>query len=165
MTEFGSVAAADLRERSGSEEERGYPQTICLNEEANLPEMIGFAARRLVEQVECKLEEDRGDAEREAETPPSPAAVDACLSLAKHLAPHLALAIRLKWGAFTEEDGGISLVVQSLVTDRRLNCRIGSDGSSVSTIRIDEHMHAETTAISVDDAKPKELAAWVTSRA
>ena len=41
-----------------------------------------------------------------------------------------------------EDEGGISLVLQSLTTDRRLNCRIAPDGSTCSAIRIDERMEA-----------------------
>ncbi len=123
------------------------------------------ASAELVERIEFKLKEDRAEAEISEDTAPSPGAVDVCLSLARRVAPHIALAPRLKWAAFTEDDGGISLVLQSLVTDRRLNCRIAPDGSIVSVIRIDESMQADSMRVLLTDANvPRELAGWVTKR-
>jgi hypothetical protein len=71
----------------------------------------------------------------------------------------------LKAGAFVEDEGGISLVLQSLVTDRRLTYRISPQGDRVTVIQIDEGMEAKTTTVSSDDrAKTRELAKWVTTR-
>ncbi|MDM8007417.1 MAG: hypothetical protein QUV05_14860 [Phycisphaerae bacterium] len=96
---------------------------------------------------------------------PTSSAIGICRALVQRLAPHVALARQLKAGAFVEDEGGISLVLQSLVTDRRLTYRISPQGDRVTVIQIDEGMEAKTTTVSSDDrAKTRELAKWVTTR-
>ena len=132
---------------------------------ADFQRLVDQESHELVERIELKLAEDREDADRTEDVAPSEAAAQVCLQLARRLAPHLALAPQLKAGAFTEDDGGVSLVFQSLVTDRRLSCRIPPDGTHISAIRIDEGMRADRGPVLVShpDA-PRELAEWVTKR-
>jgi hypothetical protein len=135
------------------------------SEPPDFSSMVDRRSRELVERIELKLLEDREEADCSGDTAPTARAFHTCLSLAQRLAPHVALAPRLKSGAFTEDNGGVSLVLQSLVTDRRLNCRIAPDGVAVSAIRIDERMRASSAPVALNDPNvPKELAEWVTSR-
>jgi hypothetical protein len=122
-------------------------------------------AEALIRRTEEKLREDELDARREGDVPPTPAASEACRELSRRLAPHVALAPRLRWGVFTEDDGGISLAVQSLVTDRRIDCRIAPDASLISAIRVDERMHVDTIGVSLASRDiGRELGEWVTKR-
>jgi hypothetical protein len=139
--------------------------TVAHTGDPDVNHIIKDATDALVESVEAALAQDEDDARQTGNAAPSPDARAACLRLSRHLAPHVAFAPRLKWAAFTEEDGGISLVAQSLVTDRRINCRIRADGSAITAVRIDEHMQTETFPVLL--ANPdigRELAEWVTTR-
>lgn len=128
--------------------------------------LVSRQSRRLVEQIECKLTNDREECRQDNEIGPTSRAFQVCVRIAQRLAPHVALAPQLKFGAFTEDDGGVSLVLQSLITDRRLNCRIPPEGAPLTAIRIDEHMGAESLEFSLTDRNaPRELAEWVTKRA
>lgn len=140
-----------------------WPETLHSNEMVDFENLVDRRASQLVERIKQKLMEDSAHARGSEDVTPSETAIATCLALARRLAPHVALAPHLKSGAFTEDGGGISLVLQSLVTDRRLNCRVTADGSAVSAIRIDECMEAECHAISLDDPNAaRELAEWVT---
>lgn len=140
--------------------------TIDVDDAASFQQLVDREASELVERIELKLAEDEEEALLSDDVAPAPNAVQACLRLARRFAPHVALAPRLKSGAFTEDDGGISLVFQSLVTDRRVTCRIDPRGTRVSAIRIDEGMRADSPVMSLDNRDaPRELAEWVTKRA
>jgi hypothetical protein len=160
------VAVEEFWQEAKSNDVREWPHTVCAKELADFGHVVRREAQQLIERVELKLEEDREEAVATDEVAPSEPAIRTCLTLAKRLAPHVALVSRLRTGAFTEDDGGISLVFQSLVTDRRIDCRIAADGASVSVLRIDERMQATSAPISLSDAEvPRELAEWVTRRA
>jgi len=169
--------AADTEEASGPRLPEGRlrhhqagmtPKALDATHQSQLldfDKLVEQNTRELVERIELKLLEDREEADCSGDTAPTARAFHTCLSLAQRLAPHVALAPRLKSGAFTEDNGGVSLVLQSLVTDRRLNCRIAPDGVAVSAIRIDERMRASSAPVALNDPNvPKELAEWVTSR-
>ena len=127
--------------------------------------VVNAAAAILVQSVQDKLDQDAEELLEDGEQAPSENAINTCIDLAKFFAPHLALVSDLKWGAFTEDSGGISLVFQSLVADRRLNCRISTDGKSISALQINEDMKPATSNISLGDKdKCRGLAEWVTSR-
>lgn len=127
--------------------------------------LVERESREFIERIEMKLIDDREEADVGDDVAPSHAAVQMCLDLARRLAPHVVLAPQVKSGAFSEDNGGISLVLQSLVTDRRLDVQITPEGTVLSAIRIDEHMQADSVTVSLNDPNaPRELAEWVTSR-
>jgi len=120
---------------------------------------------KLVEQVKNELQEDIAEARQAEGLQIGEAAINACLRMVRRAVPHLALASCLKLGAFLEETRELSFVVQSLITDRRFNCRISPDGASARVIRLDEKMQAISADFNVDDPNgPRELAEWVTKR-
>ena len=120
---------------------------------------------QLLDKLTSKLADDAEDALLHGEPVPSDSARDACLELAGRLIPHVVLAPQLKWGVFLEDTGAIALVLQSLLTDRRLTCRISRDGSEVETTKIDEHMHGDRQPYDTCKAcVAKELAEWVIRR-
>ncbi len=177
-TTSGSIARSEIVDSA----QKVIPgiDTIMLDEECRVQEERQFAAvsatvkiedllkpgaSNLVQQVQEKLQQDVDDAQDEDDVAPDAQAVATCMRLARRLAPHVALAPRLEWGAFTEDNRGVSLVLQSLVTDRRINCRIQSGGSAISAVRVDEHMRVDTIPVllSAPDVG-RELAEWVTRR-
>jgi hypothetical protein len=131
----------------------------------NLPKLRRDAEADFLERIQKHLQDDREDVVLEGGVVPSKVAIDKCLALARLVAPRIALAPRLKSAAFVEEAGTVSLVLQSLVTDRRLNYRVSTDGGQLSVTRIDEAMDLEELQVSIDDANTlRELAGWVTTR-
>jgi len=119
-----------------------------------------------VDRIQYDLDDAIQDARETGEPAPTKAVYDACMRLAGCVAPLAALAPRLKRAAFTEETGAVSLVLQSLVTDRRVDFRIAVDGRVIDALRIDENMRPESFTFSMDQSHlPRELARWVTNRA
>lgn len=134
--------------------------------EINETDLILQCSRALVRQIEFNLEEDVEEALAAADVAPTSEAIEACIQIIRRIAPHVALALKLKCAAFGEEDGGVSLVLQSMVTNRRLTCRIAADGSTMIVHAIEETMAPTKITLSTNDASaPRELAAWVTTNA
>ena len=159
---------AEPRENLALDKEcRAYEGTIYIAVVKPVPveQLLNPAANILVQKIQDKLDQDTDDAREYGEKPPSVQSIKVCLQLSRLFAPHLALVPGIKWGAFTEDNGGISLVIQSLVSDRRLSCRIPLDGATLSAIQIDEKMTAQTRNVLLDNKDTwRELAEWVTSR-
>lgn len=64
-----------------------------------------------------------------------------------------------------EDAGGISLVLQSFESDRRINCRITQDGLNMTVIRVNEHMTGSVTLdAKLHDKEYKALADWVNGK-
>lgn len=127
-----------------------------------VPDRVSEFVRRIQQDLDDAIQ----DAWETGEPAPSEAAYDTCLRLARRVAPLAAPAPRLKGVAFTEETGAVSLVLQSLVTDRRVDFRITVDGRVIDALRIDEDMRPESFTFSMDQSDlPRELARWVTNRA
>ncbi len=81
------------------------------------------------------------------------------------MAQILALANELKLGAFAEEDGSISLVAQSLVTDRRVSLHFTSGQKEFQVVRVDEQMCASASWITPSDIHAfGKIAKWVTAK-
>lgn len=136
------------------------------SDSVDLPRLREQAVSAFVERIHKNLSDDRNDAAETGDATPSEPAARTCLSLAEMVAPRAALAPALKWAAFTEETGAVSFILQSALTDRRVNFCISADGTNVSFIRIDESMKSEQFDVRLDDANTvRELARWVTRRA
>ena len=132
----------------------------------NVSTLLEQARSAFVGRIRTNLEQDRRDAAETDDAAPSDPAGRACLSLAKLVAPCVALATELKWAAFTEETGAVSLVLQSALMDRRVNFCISANGTNVSCIRIDESMKSAQFDVRLDDANTvEEMARWVAGRA
>jgi len=128
--------------------------------------LLRAGVEAFVHRVETDIDEDTEDAVAANEVAPNPGARQVCVQWARRVAPHVVYAPQLKYAAFAEEDGGVTLVLQSLITDRRLTCRVGASGTTIVIHRIDEFMTAHQAAISPDHAAaPRELAEWVIKRA
>ena len=171
-TQFGhqepSPRSSEPREYLALDEEcRAHERTFFTSTLIPVPvePVLAPAAEILVQTIQEKLDQDRDEALEYGEEPPSQQSIKVCLQLSNLFAPHLAFLPGIKWGAFTEDSGGISLVLQSLVSDRRLNCRIAPDGVTISALKIDEHMIAKASEVLLDNKNTwRELTEWVTSR-
>ena len=139
---------------------------VHLPEDTSIAKLLSDAVSAFHDQIERDLEQDREEAAIDGEAVPTDAAVDTCMKLATLIAARVALAPRLKWAAFTEDAGGVSLVLQSLPAGRRLNYQVLEDGTCVSALCIDENMRSESFTVSIDDEEMlRERAAWVVKRA
>ena len=119
----------------------------------------------LLDKIETSLLEDRKEGLLYGEVCASDASVDRCKRIATQIEKWLTPSFGLKWAAFGEETGGVSLVLQSLVTDRRVDFRISSDGMKVSAISIDADLAATSVPIAPEDRNAlRERAAWVHTR-
>jgi hypothetical protein len=138
-------------------------------ERFELTEETGLAIKldRIVRRVRDYLEEDIDDAHTEGTAAPTHEAVDACVKLARLLAPRIAEEPALKWAPYGRDDGGVSFAIQSLATNRRIDFTLSPDGQSVSGLQIDEAMATsrfDEVSIS-DDRALREKAEWVMRRA
>lgn len=140
-------------------------ETACPVDVVDVGGVLAQECLELAARIDHQLASDSGKAAGTESMAPTSSAIGTCRAFVQRLAPHIALAPQLKVGAFVEDEGGISLVLQSLVTDRRLNYRIPPQGDHVTVIQIDERMQAKSMSLSVDDrAAIRELAKWVTTR-
>lgn len=141
-------------------------RTSVEGNEVDLDSLIRDAASDLVRRIQTNLDEDVVDATASSDLAPSPDAVKACLWLAEHISPRVALAPGIRFAAFTEDDGVVALVLHSLATDRRLTCRVSQNGATTSVHRIDENMKSLQGELITDfESTPRELAEWVMKRA
>jgi hypothetical protein len=137
-------------------------------ERFELTEETGLAIKldRIVRRVRDYLEEDIDDAHTEGTAAPTHEAVDACVKLARLLAPRIAEEPALKWAPYGRDDGGVSFAIQSLATDRRIDFDISTDGKTVSGLQIDEAMISTRFQITIpNDRALREKAEWVMRRA
>lgn len=131
-----------------------------------VPGLLSKSVAAFVERVKEDLRQDCQDAITDGDPVASRRACDTCLSFARLLAPHVALSPRLKWAAFCEDAGAVSLVLQSLVTNRRLNCTVSADGTRIRVIRTHERTISEDLpSLSADVRVARELGGWVANRA
>lgn len=123
--------------------------------------VLGQAVDRLIQQTKDDLAQATEEAVEYDEASPSNEATRACRTISNSLAPHLALAPQLRWAVFAEDDGGVSLVAQSLISDRRLSCIISREGS-VSVLAIDEKMSTKRESVDLADRDAwRRWANWV----
>lgn len=157
---FDSLAVGDFVERESdlTTSDQAFP--IDANSTSN-----AALTARFVEHIETDLSEGAEDASAEG-IAVNGDAILSCVELAKAAAPHVTRAPRLKSAAFIEDDGTVSLVLQSFATDRRLNFRIGKSDLRITAFRINEEMISSAVAVSGPDSHAvRELVEWVVNRA
>jgi hypothetical protein len=141
---FGWQAAPDASEDYTNE-------TIALSRNAD-PQ--GF-----VQTIEQNIADDSADVVAEGGTIPTQSTIDACLAIASTLSGIVAMKPTLKYAAFVEESGGISLVLRSEQAGRRANFRISPDGCQVAVVAVTSQGRASTNPARIDDAET--LRGWV----
>ena len=115
--------------------------------------------------IRTHLREDCNDAIESGDQLPTVAASESCMRLARLIAPTVAMHPAIKRAAFSENDGSVSLVLQSLASDRRVTYRIDADGRRVNVLATDEHMQSTGLAAQLTDTSSmKERAEWVVHR-
>ncbi|UCC30257.1 MAG: hypothetical protein JSU86_18915 [Phycisphaerales bacterium] len=134
-------------------------------DEADIPVLLTQEVVDILDEIESTLLEDREEGLLHGEACASEPALATCRGLAVKIAPWLARSSGLKWAAFGEDEGGVSLVLRSLTTNRRADFRILGDGRHISAICIDEYLSAESIPLALDDRTSlRERAAWVHGR-
>lgn len=139
---------------------------VCMDR-VSFPEKWAIEGESYFMQViKQKLCEDREEAITLKENQPTYKAIKACLQVAKYVEPHVLKHLStLKWGPFTLDTGGISLVLQSLSTDRRLSCDIPPSGNDLSVTGIDKHMVISGCNVFSNDKEGwAKLAKWVITK-
>lgn len=123
---------------------------------------LSQAAERLCDDIETTLREDREEGHLHGEVCATEAAVATCKRIACRIGPLAFLSLGLKWAAFGEDTGGVSLVLRSVATTRRVDFRISPDGLNISAVHIDENLEAKSVPLALDDRRSlRESAAWV----
>lgn len=102
--------------------------------------MIKSGAEEFLKETKLDIEIAVQDACEYEEVPPTLMAQMTCIQLAHVFAPFIS---GLKHGAFAGENGEIELVFQSLLSDKRLDCKINSNGKVVTIVTINEAMDTE----------------------
>ncbi len=113
----------------------------------------------------AKISDDVSEIESEGGRRPSAHVLRRSSALAARIAPRVAFAQRLAWGSFVQEDGSIAIVLQSLVTDRRVTFVVSGLRDRVQVNQVDEGMRHSTSLVTLqDDEQIRRLTAWVTKR-
>ncbi len=135
-------------------------------EVVNVSEHLCRAAVFVLDEIEASLREDREEALLDGEVGASESAVVVCRRITIQIADTLAAPPSgFKWAVFGEDEGGVSLVLWSSVTDRRVDFRISADGLRISAVYIDEKLKAKSIDLALHDRRAvRESAAWVRTR-
>lgn len=159
---FGDASVGSTLDVLGAgEREPEFPEVVDVSEH------LCRAARCVLNEIEATLREDRQEGILHGEVCANQTAVATSKRIALQIVDWLsAPPSGMKWGAFGEDGGGVSLVLQSLITDRRVDFRISPDGARLTAIHIDENMRCESVVLSVTDGDAlRERAGWVNERA
>jgi hypothetical protein len=116
-------------------------------------------AQRFLDTIRQNISEDSADLVREGGAAPTQATIDACVSVASNLSGLVVLRSAVKYAAFVEEEGGISLVLQSEVTNRRVNFRVSRSGTALVVVTVDADGRTASIPTRLDDAQT--LRGWV----
>ena len=117
------------------------------------------AAQRFLDTIRQNMNEDTADVVREGGNAPTQATINACLAVASTLSDIVASKPNLKYAAFVEESGGISLVLRSERAGRRANFRVSPDGLQLSVVTVSSHGQTGTNSVRIDDTQ--QLQGWV----
>ncbi len=120
----------------------------------------------LLETIEAELLEDREEGLLHGEVVANEVAVKACQNVGSVV--YAQLKPPNKWAAFGEDGGGVTLVIWSPNTDRRVDFRISQDGTQVVVIRtwlLDEHLEVSSDSLRADEWQVLSgHAKWVSER-
>ena len=142
-----------------------WPEKHQRSHAADIPGLLTQEVLDILDAIESSLLEDRDEALLHGEVCASEPGIATCRRIAIKIAPWLAPSSGLKWAAFGEDTGGVSLVLRSVITDRRVDFTISADGLRISAVSIDENLTARSVPLGVDDRSSlRENAAWVHSR-
>lgn len=101
----------------------------------------------------------------EGDRPPTPAAKKGCEELARSILPILSGFDDLAIAVFDEDEGRVSLVVQSLEVDRRVAFEILADGTDVLIVTTDEALNIQRSLFPLSRVDLlEESARWVTGQ-
>lgn len=143
-----------------------HPNAAEATEHVTFEALLQRGVHLFVAAIKNHLAEDAADAASAGTRVPSPRARDACGRLAHGVAQVVVFDDGLKRAAYAEEDGSVFLVLQSLVSDRRIEYQISPDGLRLTTHEIDEQMQHRSAQMPLEDvAAVQERAKWVVGRA
>lgn len=137
--------------------------TPAPDEETDAPSRSALqgAATGLVVSMFAELEESLREARDLGEAVPTETSLRACRSIAQRLAVHVGLAPKVKSAVFLENSGHLALVLQSLLTHRRLTLRVRESAASIEAVQTDEWVRTQTSVWAPDAIDARELAEWL----
>jgi hypothetical protein len=127
------------------------PSTVDKSHSKRLPRLWRQIADRFVEDVIDRINNDCSDALAESGYAASEDAQASCRAIATRIAPSMAFAQHIQYDSFLEEEGGISLVLRSKDTGRRVNYRVSADGRKLTIVSVDENARASSDSAKVED--------------
>lgn len=167
--DFGRVKTGQRRYFYDASESTGAEENCALTATGattivDVEKDLSRALPAFREAVETDLRVDIDELRDECSRCPSSSAVEACIQLARRIAPTVVLACKVESAAFIELTGAVALVLQSMQTHRRLTYRISPDGGNVSILQIDENMTVLSAEVGIDDKRGlRERAEWVSA--
>lgn len=133
---------------------------------ADFEKQLYKRANALVDNIESNLLEDVRDSDLDTSDIPWQTAISACVDLSAKLSLFLADHFEVKSAAFVDEGGGVSLVLQSIETKRRVNFLIEPDGLAANVCQLDEGLALTHSRVELMDSQAtRECAEWVTIKA
>jgi len=152
----GEPAAAEGQAIIGIRTVAAFPDSVNIEVLTPLPSR---EAQRFLDTIEQNIAHDSADVVAEGGTVPIKRTIDVCLAIASTLSDIVAKKPTLKYAAFVEESGGISLVLRSEQAGRRANFRISLDGCEIAVVAVTSQGQANTNPVRIDDAET--LRGWV----
>lgn len=159
----GSLASDRRAQRQQSEFDVEAGQAIDASFLDEFEKLLYMRAKELVDNIESNLLEDVRDSDLDKSDIPWQSAISACVDLSAKLSLFLAYHFEVKSAAFVDEGGGVSLVLQSIETKRRVNFLIEPDGLAANVCQLDEALAMTHSRVEfMDSQATRECAEWVT---
>lgn len=142
------------------------PSTVDKPHSEKLPRLWQRLADQFIDRISQDLDDDCSDTHASDAVALSDQTRSACLGLATKLAATMALKPSLNYAAFLEEEGGISLVIQSKLSASRVNFRIPPDGLQITIVSVNSTGQARTTLAHIHEiAELQRWVEWVSNQA
>ena len=163
MLPNGSFASDGPVQRQQSDFVAEASETIDTSLVDDFEERLVERAKALVDDIKSSLHEDVRDSDLDKSDIPWRSAINACVELSAKLSLFIADHPEVKSAAFVDEGGGVSLVLQSIETKRRVNFLIEPNGLAANVCQLDEALAITHSRVELMDSKAtRECAEWVT---
>ena len=105
---------------------------------------------KLADKRRSSIAEDSSEAIEYGEPTASKTALQACLTLASYISGLLSeLSPGFAWAPFLLDDGGVSLILRSKKTHRRVEFKFPPCDAPITVVRIDEHLAGKQFPINI----------------
>lgn len=113
-------------------------------------DVIDWLYEKLAVKIRSSIGEDDSEAMEYGEPTADERALQACLTLASYISGLLSeLSPGFAWAPFLLDDGGVSLILRSKKTHRRVEFKFPPCGAPITVVRIDEHLAGKQFPINI----------------